>query len=93
MCKNDFLDCYTKCNYCQSWPDGYTCSHQDTFVRDLSGKPIQARECFYAYMDTWDERWLAHPCPFFAGEIYLKKNDGSNVKLVIHNGTLENYNE
>ena len=81
---SNLFECYTRCNHCQSWPDGYTCSHPDTFVRNLSGEPIQARECFYAYLGTWDKRWLAHPCPFFTGRISIEHNDGSNTELVIH---------
>lgn len=81
---NALLSFYQHCDYCQSWPTCYTCSHPNTFVRDLSGKPIQARECFYTYMGGWDKRWLAHPCPFFSGRISIEHDDGSNTELVIH---------
>lgn len=80
---SNFVGCYMRCDHCQSWPDGYTCSHSKTFVRDLSGKPIQARECFYAYVAHWDKRWLAHPCPFFTGRVSLEYEDGSNCELII----------
>ena len=81
---SNYIGCYTVCNHCQSWPDRYTCSHPDTYVRDLSGKPIQARECLYTYLGSWDKRWLAHPCPFFEGRISCEHEDGSNTELVIH---------
>lgn len=80
---SNFIDCYTRCNYCQSWTDGYTCSNSKTFIRDLSGNQIQARECFYAYLYKWDKRWLAHPCPFFTGKVFLEYEDGSNCELII----------
>lgn len=59
------MDCMTQCEYCQSFPDGYFCIHKDSVIRDSSGKFLQARDCFYAFLDDWDETWLAHPCPFF----------------------------
>lgn len=80
---SNLIGCYMRCNHCQSWPDGYTCSNSKTFVRDLSGKPIQARECFYAYLAEWDKRWLAHPCPFFTGRVSIEHEDGSNTELII----------
>lgn len=81
---SNFVECYCNCTHCQSWPDRYTCSHPETYVRDLSGKPIQARECLYAYMGTWDKRWLAHPCPFFEGRISCELDNGTGIELVIH---------
>ena len=85
MFDNDnYIGCYTVCHHCQSWPDRYTCSHPDMYVRDLSGKPIQARECFYAYLTEWDKRWLAHPCPLFTGRISIEHDDGSNIEFIIH---------
>lgn len=59
------------------------------YVRDFYDKPIQARECFYAYINEWNEQWLAHPCPYFVGRISLEHNDGSNTELMIyHEGDL-----
>lgn len=66
------MEVVIKCEYCQAWPDCYTCSNPETFVKNEKGELIGPRECLYAYITDWDERWLAHPCPFFEGTIEKK---------------------
>lgn len=54
------------CEHCQSFPDGYYCSHHRMVHKDNFGK-YEWRECWYQYI--YEENWMCHPCPFFVGEI------------------------
>lgn len=82
------LNCYTICDHCQSWPDGYTCSHPSTFVRNLSGQIIQIKECPYVHLEEWDEQWTVHPCPLFKGTIILNKNTKLKLKVAEERGSI-----
>ena len=54
------------------------------YIRDFYDKPIQARECFYAYINQWNEQWLAHPCPYVKRHYYVSKVEVYNEKYDIY---------
>ena len=73
-----------RCEYCQAWPDGYTCSNPKTFIKDGRGQLLGARECFYAYLNEWEDTWMAHPCPFFIGTIDVEFSENKITHLVVN---------
>lgn len=73
------------CDYCQSFSDGYYCSHPTMIYVDEKGKK-QARDCFFEY-GNFDE-CVVHPCPFFKGEIRSHFKSGYLVRKVLQENTL-----
>ena len=56
------------CDYCQSCPDGYYCSHPSMMYRDKENRK-RVRECFFVYMNLEKESYQISPCPFFKGKV------------------------
>lgn len=63
------------CDHCQSFPDGYYCSHGTTFHKGKNGN-WSARECWY--QNLYLPEWKYHPCPFFTGEIRFHQDENGD---------------
>lgn len=76
------------CDYCQSFPDGYYCSHPSMFFKHPFTKKKIARECLFESLKYLEN--VFHPCPFFKGEIreYFSNGYYAN-KILEENGIVQ----
>ena len=82
MFEDTRVDAIIHCKHCQSWPDGYTCSHHDSIKRKPGNGDIVIRECLFGQMFAWDTRWQLHPCVLFEGTIFLEEEEKT---LIVRN--------
>ena len=73
------------CDYCQSFPDDYYCSHPFMFWIDKEGKKKPRTCVFECIGEDFYYGEEIHPCPFFKGALIFSNG---KIKKVEKENTL-----